>query len=129
MHNTINLKCLQATRNTVPVPRHWCYKRKYLQGKRGIEKAPFELPDFIRATGIEDMRSALQEKVWCTYSLVDYLLTWSTILFNPKRECFTFNEFHEVRSLSCSYLTSPTPIPKIHQHFTFPNTSSSSPSS
>lgn len=54
---------LQATRNTVPVPRHWCYKRKYLQGKRGIEKPPFELPDFIRATGIEDMRAALQEKV------------------------------------------------------------------
>ncbi|XP_070180987.1 splicing factor 3B subunit 2-like isoform X2 [Littorina saxatilis] len=53
---------LKATRNTVPVPRHWSYKRKYLQGKRGIEKAPFELPDFIRATGIEDMRAALQEK-------------------------------------------------------------------
>ncbi|PVD26216.1 hypothetical protein C0Q70_13886 [Pomacea canaliculata] len=53
---------LKATRNTVPVPRHWCYKRKYLQGKRGIEKPPFELPDFIRATGIEDMRAALQEK-------------------------------------------------------------------
>jgi len=27
---------LKATRNTVPVPRHWCAKRKYLQGKRGI---------------------------------------------------------------------------------------------
>lgn len=53
---------LKATRNTVPVPRHWCYKRKYLQGKRGIEKSPFELPDFIRATGIEDMRAALQDK-------------------------------------------------------------------
>ncbi|KAK7474685.1 hypothetical protein BaRGS_00034050, partial [Batillaria attramentaria] len=53
---------LKATRNTVPVPRHWCYKRKYLQGKRGIEKQPFELPEFIRATGIEDMRAALQEK-------------------------------------------------------------------
>ena len=35
---------LKAYRNTVPVPRHWCHKRKYLQGKRGIEKAPFELP-------------------------------------------------------------------------------------
>ncbi|GFO47292.1 splicing factor 3b subunit 2 [Plakobranchus ocellatus] len=53
---------LKATRNTVPVPRHWSYKRKYLQGKRGIEKAPFELPDFIKATGIEEMRAALQEK-------------------------------------------------------------------
>ncbi|XP_062850444.1 splicing factor 3B subunit 2 isoform X2 [Trichomycterus rosablanca] len=53
---------LKATRNTVPVPRHWCFKRKYLQGKRGIEKAPFELPEFIRRTGIQEMREALQEK-------------------------------------------------------------------
>ena len=30
------------------VPRHWCAKRKYLQGKRGIEKPPFDLPDFIK---------------------------------------------------------------------------------
>lgn len=54
---------LKATRNTVPVPRHWCFKRKYLQGKRGIEKPPFELPDFIKKTGIQEMREALQEKV------------------------------------------------------------------
>jgi len=53
---------LKATRNTVPVPRHWCAKRKYLQGKRGIEKPPFQLPDFIRRTGIMEMREALQEK-------------------------------------------------------------------
>lgn len=56
-------KCvLKATRNTVSVPRHWCFKRKYLQGKRGIEKPPFDLPDFIKATGIMEMRQALQEK-------------------------------------------------------------------
>lgn len=24
---------LKSCRNIVPVPRHWCYKRKYLQGK------------------------------------------------------------------------------------------------
>ncbi|CAF0920385.1 unnamed protein product [Didymodactylos carnosus] len=53
---------LKATRNTVPVPRHWCAKRKYLQGKRGIEKPPFQLPEFIRRTGIMEMREALQEK-------------------------------------------------------------------
>ncbi|XP_034532545.1 splicing factor 3B subunit 2 [Notolabrus celidotus] len=53
---------LKATRNTVPVPRHWCFKRKYLQGKRGIEKPPFELPEFIKKTGIQEMREALQEK-------------------------------------------------------------------
>jgi len=33
-----------------------------LQGKRGIEKPPFDLPDFIKATGIMEMRQALQEK-------------------------------------------------------------------
>lgn len=39
---------LKSHRNTVQVPRHWCFKRKYLQGKRGIEKPPFELPAFIK---------------------------------------------------------------------------------
>ena len=53
---------LKSTRNSVSVPRHWCAKRKYLQGKRGIEKPAFELPDFIRRTGITEMRSALAEK-------------------------------------------------------------------
>jgi splicing factor 3B subunit 2 len=38
------LVLLKSSRNTVPVPRHWCFKRKYLQGKRGIEKPAFDLP-------------------------------------------------------------------------------------
>ena len=54
---------LKATRNTVAVPRHWCAKRKYLQGKRGFEKPAFDLPDFIKRTGIQGMREALNEKV------------------------------------------------------------------
>ncbi|KAK2383030.1 splicing factor 3B subunit [Trifolium repens] len=53
---------LKSYRNTVPVPRHWCQKRKFLQGKRGIEKPPFQLPDFIAATGIEKIRQAYIEK-------------------------------------------------------------------
>lgn len=53
---------LKAHRNTVQVPRHWCFKRKYLQGKRGIEKPPFDLPAFIKKTGITEMRASLQEK-------------------------------------------------------------------
>ncbi|XP_015789977.1 splicing factor 3B subunit 2-like [Tetranychus urticae] len=53
---------LKSTRNSVPVPRHWCYKRKYLQGKRGFDKPAFKLPDFIRKTGIMEIRQALQEK-------------------------------------------------------------------
>lgn len=53
---------LKAIRNSVPVPRHWCAKRKYLQGKRGFEKPAFDLPDFIKRTGIQSMREAVQEK-------------------------------------------------------------------
>lgn len=55
------LVALKAARNTVPVPSHWCHKRKYLQGKRGVEKLPFALPEFITATGIGDIRSAAVE--------------------------------------------------------------------
>ena len=53
---------LKGYRNTVPVPRHWCLKRKYLTSKRGFEKPPFELPEFIKRTGITEMREALHEK-------------------------------------------------------------------
>ena len=52
---------LKAYRSTVPVPRHWCHKRKYLQGKRGIEKPPFALPEFIAETGITKIRDSLLE--------------------------------------------------------------------
>ncbi|KAI9363889.1 spliceosome associated protein [Zopfochytrium polystomum] len=53
---------LKAYRNTVPVPIHWQQKRKYLQGKRGVEKPPFDLPDFIKQTGIMEIRNAVKEK-------------------------------------------------------------------
>ncbi|KAI3910247.1 hypothetical protein MKW98_016516, partial [Papaver atlanticum] len=53
---------LKSYRNTVPVPRHWCQKMKFLQGKRGIEKQPLQLPDFISETGIEKIRQAYIEK-------------------------------------------------------------------
>lgn len=53
---------LKSYRNTVPVPRHWSQKRKYLQGKRGIEKPAFKLPAFIEATGIGEMRQSYLEK-------------------------------------------------------------------
>jgi len=52
---------LKSVPGTVAVPRHWGRKRKYLQGKRGIEKPPFQLPDFIVATGICDVRDAASE--------------------------------------------------------------------
>jgi splicing factor 3B subunit 2 len=56
------LVMLKAYPNTVAVPRHWLDRRKYLQNKRGIEKPPFELPSFIAATGIGELRGAQQEK-------------------------------------------------------------------
>lgn len=52
---------LKGLRNTVPVPRHWCHKRKYLQGKRGIEKPPFRLPEYIADTGIARIRESILE--------------------------------------------------------------------
>lgn len=54
---------LKSYRKSVPVPRHWCHKRKFLQGKVGIDKQPFRLPEFIAATGIEKIREAYNEKV------------------------------------------------------------------
>lgn len=85
---------LKATRNTVPVPRHWCFKRKYLQGKRGIEKPPFELPEFIKKTGIQEMREALQEKVgYKTYVGVFFHPPWNSdidsFLFNLQEDAKT----------------------------------------
>ncbi|XP_044958388.1 splicing factor 3B subunit 2-like [Hordeum vulgare subsp. vulgare] len=56
------LVCLKSCRNTVPVLRHWCQKRKYLQGKRDFQKQPFKLPDFIAATGIEKIRQKENNK-------------------------------------------------------------------
>merc|ERR1719265_765757 len=53
---------LKAYRNTVTVPKHWSSKRKYMAGKRGVEKPPFKLPEFIEATGIAKIRQAIMEK-------------------------------------------------------------------
>ena len=43
-----------------------------LQGKRGIEKQPFQLPDFIAATGIEKIRqvnAVMILNAWCLMAL------------------------------------------------------------
>ena len=53
---------LKAAHNAVPVPAHWSSKREYLAGKRGQEKTGFTLPDFIRATGVGEMREAANEQ-------------------------------------------------------------------
>jgi splicing factor 3B subunit 2 len=38
---------LKTIKNSVPVPRHWNQKSKFLQSKRGILKPMFKLPEFI----------------------------------------------------------------------------------
>lgn len=47
---------LRSYHNSVPVPQNWGQKRKYLQNKRGFQKPPFDLPEFIKATGIMGVR-------------------------------------------------------------------------
>ncbi|SOV83343.1 splicing factor 3B subunit 2, putative [Plasmodium reichenowi] len=53
------IKCLK---NSIPVPQQWCQKRKYLHGKRGIEKIPYRLPPYIQDTKISEIRQAIKEK-------------------------------------------------------------------
>jgi len=52
---------LKAIPGSVPVPRHWGRKRKYLQGKRGTERVPYSLPEFIVKTGIVELRGSTQD--------------------------------------------------------------------
>lgn len=52
---------LKSAPNVVPVPSHWTQKREYLSLKRGFAKQPFELPQFIKDTGIMDMRETGNE--------------------------------------------------------------------
>ncbi|ANB11347.1 Cus1p [Sugiyamaella lignohabitans] len=52
---------LKTSRGVVPVPEHWQLKKEFLSTKRGLMRDPFELPDFIKDTGIMDMRDALKE--------------------------------------------------------------------
>lgn len=47
---------LKKVRNTIPVPKHWAQKRRYLMYKRGVSKIPFRLPSFIENTGITQVR-------------------------------------------------------------------------
>ncbi|GAA5929748.1 U2 snRNP complex subunit CUS1 [Sporobolomyces koalae] len=56
------LVMIKSHKNTVPIPQHWGQKRDYLAGKRGIEKAAFQLPSFIADTGIATQRDAIKEK-------------------------------------------------------------------
>jgi splicing factor 3B subunit 2 len=54
---------LKSIPNTVPVPRHWGRKRKYLQGKRigGQQTHTYQLPKFLVNTGIAELRDTVME--------------------------------------------------------------------
>lgn len=54
---------LKSIPNTVPVPRHWGRKRKYLQGKRigGQQTHTYQLPKFLINTGIAELRDTVME--------------------------------------------------------------------
>lgn len=47
---------LKTMHNVIPIPRHWTSKKGFLSSKRGEQKT-FDLPSFIKATGIQDMRN------------------------------------------------------------------------
>ncbi len=49
-------------KNTVQIPRHWSNKRSYLSAKRGVDKRPFQLPEYIEQTGIAKIRQAVLAK-------------------------------------------------------------------
>ncbi|SMN22069.1 similar to Saccharomyces cerevisiae YMR240C CUS1 Protein required for assembly of U2 snRNP into the spliceosome, forms a complex with Hsh49p and Hsh155p [Maudiozyma saulgeensis] len=53
------LASIKASKNVIPVPSHWQTKREYLSGRSLLSKKPFELPDIIKMTDIEQMRSTL----------------------------------------------------------------------
>ncbi|KAG0656424.1 hypothetical protein C6P45_002717 [Maudiozyma exigua] len=53
------LAYVKSQKNVVPVPSHWQTKREYLSGRSLLSKKPFELPDIIKMTDIEQMRSTL----------------------------------------------------------------------
>lgn len=51
------LIAMKSQPNIIPIPSHWSSKRDYLSSRRGIEKLPYQLPKYIQATGISEMRS------------------------------------------------------------------------
>ncbi|GFX44659.1 uncharacterized protein TNCV_4441641 [Trichonephila clavipes] len=48
LQQKVNLK---ASRNMVPIPQHWSFRREYSQDKSGIGKLACKLTDFIKRDG------------------------------------------------------------------------------
>ncbi|CAI4048771.1 U2 snRNP complex subunit CUS1 SKDI_13G3700 [Saccharomyces kudriavzevii IFO 1802] len=62
-HYPFLLASIKCTKNVIPVPNHWQSKKEYLSGRSLLGKRPFELPDIIKKTDIEQMRSTLPQDV------------------------------------------------------------------
>ncbi|EDO17894.1 hypothetical protein Kpol_1010p8 [Vanderwaltozyma polyspora DSM 70294] len=60
--NPYFLASIKSSKNIVPVPDHWQTKKEYLSGRSMLGKKPFELPELIKQTGIEEMRNTLPGK-------------------------------------------------------------------
>lgn len=58
-HYPYLLATIKTSKNVVPIPGHWQMKREYLSGRSLLEKRPFELPEIIKQTDIEQMRNTL----------------------------------------------------------------------
>ena len=61
-HDPLFLVQLKAVRNGVPIPRHWCQKRRYLSLKRASGKSTFELPPVIAELGVARTRKEFLDK-------------------------------------------------------------------
>ena len=53
---------IKSIPTSVAVPGHWSQKRKFLAGKRGFVKPPYELPSYLKATGITEQRNSLKQR-------------------------------------------------------------------
>ena len=58
----LTLLFCKGYKNAVQVPRHWSTKRNYMAAKRGIDKPPFKLPEYVEQTGIAKIRQAVLAK-------------------------------------------------------------------
>ncbi|OII71908.1 U2 SNRNP protein [Cryptosporidium ubiquitum] len=53
---------LKGCQGSVKIPQHWNSKRRYLQGKKGLERPPYQLPHFIEETKIAEIRALILEE-------------------------------------------------------------------
>eukprot|EP00127_Corallochytrium_limacisporum_P002863 Clim_evm42s142 gene=Clim_evmTU42s142 len=52
---------LKGLRHAVAVPPNWSSKRRFLSQQRGQERKAYQLPEYIKATGVQEKRDAAKE--------------------------------------------------------------------